>query len=282
MAARTYELKLTELPVPEGEIDVRDLVAILEPLRLAALRVARQVGGSARTGRTESSLDSAGGLRFKASRAGSTVLEFTLGDAESLPGMPDENLIAERFEELGAAIAANEPPEWITPPIAAACRRASVALRACGAKSFILSRTDGLPHDIASSLASDLDTRVWRVAPETAGMRTVSGRLDMVDLREGHFRVRDDVGNDIHLLDVADADTASTLVGQRVTATGAAELDHNRRLRLVEPTIAADVATPPWTDPPRLAPTVGVRLADMPHIDVSDEEIEEFLKALRS
>ena len=27
-------------------------------------------------------------------------------------------------EELGAAIAANEPPEWITPPIAAACRTA--------------------------------------------------------------------------------------------------------------------------------------------------------------
>lgn len=43
-------------------------------------------------------------------------------------------------------------------------------------------------------------------------------RLDMVDLCEGHFRVRDDIGNDIHLLDVAGADTASTLVGQRVTA----------------------------------------------------------------
>ena len=41
MEVRTYELKLTDLPVPEGEIDVRDLVAILEPLRLAALRVAR-------------------------------------------------------------------------------------------------------------------------------------------------------------------------------------------------------------------------------------------------
>lgn len=40
MSTRTYQLTLEGLPVPSGEIDVRDLVAILEPIRLTALRVA--------------------------------------------------------------------------------------------------------------------------------------------------------------------------------------------------------------------------------------------------
>ncbi|MEZ5310889.1 MAG: hypothetical protein R2735_09920 [Microthrixaceae bacterium] len=72
-------------------------------------------------------------------------------------------------------------------------------------------------------------------------MRTVRGRIDKVDLRKGHFRVRDDVGNDIHLVYLVDADTASPIVGQRVNATGAAEPGHNRRLRLIEPTIATNL-----------------------------------------
>lgn len=38
MAERIYELKLSGIPVPDGEIDVRDLVVIVESLRLAALR----------------------------------------------------------------------------------------------------------------------------------------------------------------------------------------------------------------------------------------------------
>ncbi len=282
MSTRTYQLTLEGLPVPSGEIDVRDLVAILEPIRLTALRVARQVGGSARTGRTASSLDVAGGLRFKATRPGSTVLEFTLGDAETLQGMPDEGLIADRFEELVGAIATNDPPDWINPPIASACRRASAALHACGASSFALSRVGDEGRSIASAETLQLDATRWLTAPEAAGTMTVSGRLDMVDLRLGHFRVRDDVGNDIHLVDVPDVDSASTLVGRRVVATGTAERDHRRRLRLVEPTIGADTASLPWTHPPQIAPTVGAAAADLPQIDVTEEEIEEFLKELRS
>lgn len=282
MATRTYELTLTGLPVPAGEIDVRDLVAILEPLRLAALRVARQVGGSAPTGRTASSLDDAGGLRFMATKAGSTVLEFALGDASSLPGMQDEALIADRFEELVGAVASNDPPEWATPPIAAACRKAAAAIHSCGATSFRLTRVGNATRPVAEAETVDLDSGIWAVKPEDAGIMTVSGRLDMVDLREGHFRVRDDIGNDIHLVDVADADLASTLVGQRVVASGSAERDHRRRLRLVAPTISADTLSVPWTQVPTALPAASIALADIPGVDVTADEVGEFIKVIRS
>lgn len=281
MATRTYELSLKGLPVPDGEIDVRDLVAILEPLRLAAVRVARQVGGSARTGRTASSLDAAGGLRFKSTRAGSTVLEFSLGDMTSLPAMPDEELIADRFEQLLASIASNRPPEWVNPPVAAACRRASAALHACGATEFSMSRVGKEIRIVAQARTGALDADIWRMAPEATGEITVSGRLDMVDLRQCHFRIRDDVGNDIHLLDVNDAADASLLVGQRVVATAFGERDDRGRLRLVDPSIHAQVLPAEWSLPQKATPILGVPVADLPRIDIDEDEIEAFLAEIR-
>lgn len=281
MATRTYELSLKGLPVPDGEIDVRDLVAILEPLRLAAVRVARQVGGSARTGRTASSLDAAGNLRFKSNRPGSTVLELAIGDTATLPDMPDEELIADRFEELVAAIATNKPPAWINPPVAAACRQASAALHACGASEFALARVEGGPHDIAAAATIELDADRWQLVPESTGEVTVSGRLDMVDIRQSHFRIRDDAGNDIHLLDVDAAADASQLVGRRVVATAFGERDERGRLRLVGPTITVEESPASWSLPVATAEVVGVPVADLPHIDLGDDEIEAFLAEIR-
>lgn len=281
MATRTYELSLKGLPVPDGEIDVRDLVAILEPLRLTAVRVARQVGGSARTGRTASSLDAAGGLRFKATRPGSTVLEFALGDAASLPGMPDEDLIADRFEELVAAIASNDPPEWVNPPVAAACRRTAAALHACGASEFTLARLGNEVHDVAAAATDTLDAGRWQLSPEATGEVTVSGRLDMVDIRQSHFRIRDDTGNDIHLLDVSDAADASQLVGRRVVATAFGERDDRGRLRLVDPSITVEELPASWSLPAASGEIVGVPVADLPRLDIDEDEIEAFLAEIR-
>jgi hypothetical protein len=283
MATRTYEFGLKGLPVPDGEIDARDLVAILEPLRLAAIRVARQVGGSARTGRTPKTLDAAGNLRFKATHPGSTVLEVALGDPRTLAGMPDEELIGERFEELVAGVAANKSPAWTTAPIAAACRRLSLALRACGAEEFSFARSDDGKRVLARAQTAALDDEPWRVAPEVAGEATVSGHLDLVDLRRSYFRVRDDAGNDIGLVDVRDAVAASQLVGKRVIASGLSETDGTGRLRLVEPEIRPDAVPAAWTTPPEaFGPVQRVTADQLPHIDVSDEEIEEFLKEIRS
>ena len=50
----------------------------------------------------------------------------------------------------------------------------------------------------------------------------MSGRLDLVEPRR--LRIRDAVGNDVELDEVADPDVAARFVGQQVTATGEAVL----------------------------------------------------------
>lgn len=179
VTTRVYELSLDDLPAPAGEIDVRDLVAILGPLQLVAAGVARQVADSARTDQTENSLDAAGRLRFKSTKRGSTVLEFSLGDPDTLPDMPDEEVIGDRFEQLVVAIAMSEPPEWIGPSIAAACRQVSAALRSCGASRFTLTRTDGTSRRVvvaATIAAGDL--------PATWTQPAIAGEIVGVPIEE--------------------------------------------------------------------------------------------------
>jgi len=49
-----------------------------------------------------------------------------------------------------------------------------------------------------------VDLDVWKIEEEVETQRVhMTGRLDKVDLRARKFRVRDDVGNDVTLEDVA-------------------------------------------------------------------------------
>jgi len=51
----------------------------------------------------------------------------------------------------------------------------------------------------------ELDDTVWLVTAEHESETVkVSGKLDLVDLRTGRFRVRDDVGHDVRLEEVVD------------------------------------------------------------------------------
>lgn len=110
---------------------------------------------------------------------------------------------------------------------------------------------------------------------------TVSGRLDTVDARAGHFRIRDDVGNEIHLFDVDNAADVSLLLGQRVVATAFGERDDRGQLRLIDPTICAQVLPAEWSLPQPAVPVVGVPIDDLPRIDIDDDEIEAFLAEIR-
>lgn len=111
---------------------------------------------------------------------------------------------------------------------------------------------------------------------------TVSGHLDAVNLRFNRFRVRDDVGNDIRLDDVADLEPAARLIGRRVVATGTAERDEKNRVRLVEPVVVAEQLPPGWLIVPVEVAGPGVELPDAPVADVTDAEIEAFLTKLRT
>jgi hypothetical protein len=112
-------------------------------------------------------------------------------------------------------------------------------------------------------------------------MASVTGRLDKVDLRARRFRVRDDVGHDISLEDVVDVDAAALLIGQRVVATGAAEHDDSRLVRIVEPTLSPEEEPASWSaEIPLVVSASGpMPSGGIPGIETA--EVEEFLAEIR-
>jgi hypothetical protein len=109
----------------------------------------------------------------------------------------------------------------------------------------------------------------------------MTGRLDKVDLRARKFRVRDDVGNDVTLEDVADIDAAATLIGQRVVATGVAERENGRVVRIVEPSIAAEDLPANWFEVPASVVPIGLPIPKGGISGISTTDVEEFLEEMR-
>ena len=163
--------------------------------------------------------------------------------------------------------------------------RVAASLVATGASYFSFASTG--PHErliTPSPVAvGTLDSTVWKTGPEiTTEALTVTGMLEAVDLRANRFRIRDDIGNDIRLDDVADLEAAARLIGTRVVATGTAERDDRNRVRLVEPVVGAEKMPSQWVEMPIAGGGTGGRIPERAVADVSDEEIEAFLAEIRS
>jgi hypothetical protein len=285
MSEQSYLLKLDGMAVPKGEIAFNDIANLAAALQLTATRIGRQVGRVEGPGRTPHGIDSASSLRLRTLHEGSTQIDFVIGDTGSLPNMSDETLIRERFEEIVASVAYNDPPEWISPLIANAAEKIAASILGSGAKYFSFSSSGLNGHRIidAPVAVASLDCTVWHVDPEiVTETLTVSGELEAVDLRSNRFRVRDDVGNDIRLEDVADLEAAARLIGHRVVATGLSERDDKNRVRLVEPVLVAESLPANWLAMPSKVDGPGVHIPDAPVAGVTDAEIEDFLDGLRS
>lgn len=285
MSEQSYLLKLDAMAVPSGEIEFRDLVDLADALQLAATRIGRQVGRAEGPGRTSRGIDHASSLRLRGLEKGSTGVDFVLGNASSLPDVTDELQIKERFEEIVAGVATNSPPDWVSPLVAKAAERIAASIIASGARFFSFSSTGSNGRMITSSpVAVDkLDVGVWKVeAKVTTESMSVTGLLEAVDIRANRFRVRDDIGNDIRIEDVADLESAAQLIGHRVVATGVAERDGRNRVRLVEPLLVAERLPDNWfLLPPDQSP-LRAQFPDTPVADVTDDEIEAFLAEIRA
>lgn len=284
MTSRDYELCLEGISSPSGEISLRDLTDICSALQLTATRIARQVAGAEGPGRSPSHVDRISELRLTGIGEGSTRLKLRLGEESTLP-IPDsdDDIVARRLEATFLAIATNEPPGWASPPVLQSIGKFVSHLATAGATRMTASW--GSNGDVAGSqviAVAELDASVWNV-DTTRQTETVSvtGRLDKVDLRARRFRVRDDVGHDINLEDVVDVDAAALLIGQRVIATGAAEKDGARLVRIVEPTLSPEEVPTIWSaEVPLEVPAFG----SMPRggiPGIGSNEVGEFLTEIR-
>lgn len=284
VAAYDLTLRLSGTSAPTGQIDLGSLSELGGAMQELATRIGRAVAGHTGPGRTATSTARVVHLRLVGLRAGSTVLDIAVGDDAALPyeDGPDAEFAA-RFWDVIDGVSRGARPDWVSAPVAeAALRLLDAAAKAATIVEIV--RRDGRQ---AVWRRSDLMRDPWLTPMATIGeeSRAVSGRLEKVDLRDGAFRIRDDVGNAIILRKVVDAAAASQLIGRRAVAYGTPEYDSEGRLTaLVEPTLALDMIPSEWLQPPRtdlealMADVAGPDPRGLP--DLTEAEADAFWSAM--
>jgi len=223
MEHHDFELRLIGNRAPRGEILFGDLASLSAALQQLATRIGRYVVELSGPGRTPTEVERTTRLRLRGLQAGSTRLLVAYGDPDVLPmdlGLERES--AARFWEVVQAIPTGARPSWVTPLVA---NSALAVVDALGdAASAVEFHREGEPAVTIATAHVSREPWVMGTESPTDALVSVSGRLEAVDLKTSRFRIRDDVGNAISLRDVADAEVAAALVGQRTTATGQAIL----------------------------------------------------------
>lgn len=284
MPSRAYSLRLDGLSAPNGEIPMRDLIDIGSALQLTATRIARQLAGQPGRGRSTTAVERWSELRLSGLSAGSTVLEIHLGDVAAMELVGgDEETVATRFEEMFASIAKNEAPTWADAGVIGAIGKVAAGLRASGARRASVDRGAQVASSPLPAIdVAKIDLAIWTVS-ETRNTEhvTITGMLDKVDLRARRFRVRDDVGNDVTLDDVVDVSAAAQLIGRRVVASGIAERERGRMIRIIEPMLVTEELPPEWFAQLTSSTPVGAAIGSGGIAGVTETEVHEFLAELR-
>lgn len=296
MAREDIELHLNGLKAPAGTISLGDLASLAAALQLLATRIARDLHGHTGPGRVAAPIEQIARLRLGAVRAGSTTLLLIAGD-DTLPiEHPVETETFDRFWQVVAGLGEGRRPSWVTLPVAEVALDLAGALSVARSVDFRGSRA-GRPRRAVHLAVGSIDRTVWRLHGEPDRMSgvTVTGVLDLVDLRRRAFRIRDDVGHDIALDEVENAAETGALVGQRVAANGEAILGHRGQVVRVRSARVESAAVPrDWTAAGRDEHGAGTlqRVLDEavsrpgPEIGgidgITDEDVDDFLTSLRA
>ena len=277
----SFSLRLIDAPVPEGQIDVDDAVAILGKLQELSTRIARVETDAASRGRPDRSVDRAGRLRLISIHSGSTVIDVErVVDGEALElELDDERRTAERFAEIIDAIGDDRRPPEVSDSIAATAADLVGALkRAAPRIEFSVNGRIRRRFDTAG-----IHRETWQGSAESAGRTTtIVGRLVVGNLKSHRFQVQDDVGNEYGLPLVDNDDEVGPLLGSYVRVTGVPDAD-SRIIRDAKVTRTRDTvaATVPGTV------TLSTILASAPGPEMGgirglgDAEAAEFLRALK-
>lgn len=278
------EFNLVGGSVPRGEIGLSDLVKIAGALQELSLRIGRAQAEAAGPGRSANSVEALTELRLLGVSVGSTKLLVVQGLDNPLPiDWGDEEALRDRFWEIIEGIAADARPQWVTALIADSAAELVAALK--GAAREVTVSADG--RQPVTIVAARVHRNTWASPSKLRGkdMLVVTGRLEKVDLHTHNFRVKDDVGNNIELEAVPQADDVARLIGARVRAEGAAMRSRAGRLTgLVEPTI--EPHQPPGVQLGGIpANSIGDLLQSAPGpdpagaVDLDEDELAGFLAA---
>lgn len=277
-----FEFKLVGHSSEAGQILAQDMVSLAGSAQALVTRIARAAAERRGPGRAEAALEHLSRVRLTGLSAGSTTLAFTFGDAEALDiDDPISREIDETFWLIAEGMEQNRRPAEVSDSIAAAVDELIGAFR--HAAPSVEVRFPGGPT--VRLKPHSLDRRIWQSGPEMASTElSYIGNLEALDLRNGTFRIVDDVANRIALRDVRSPHEAAQLVDRRVRATGRPAYAPDGALRyLADVELAAQDLPPGWIQPePGLAYLV--RSTPGPSagggLDLTDEEYDRFITAI--
>lgn len=280
IAIDELELRLRGTDVPDGQIALSRLAELARALQGVATRLGRDLVGQQGPGRSPAAVERAAELRLRGLSEGSTRLAIAVGEEEVLATEGLEHRVTGELFDIFTGIAENRPPEWTTPAIGEAAVALINAL-AHASRDCEVSRRDRT----VQFAPRESRREVWPVAPvgphERSGV-TVSGRLEVVDLRRSRFRVRDRAGNDIVLEHVINATDVAHLAGGLVTATGTATLTARGRISGLSDAVVQATSLPDWSPPSLADALAGATPPPEGGIDgVDEDELGEFLALIR-
>jgi len=246
----TLELRLTGLSAADGEIPLVQLAALAAHAQELALRTARALVGAAGPGRSHQSVEDAACLSMTGITTGSTVLKLAGPHREDTLPLGDEfvDLSDRVFESIGLSLdslAQGRVPDTSGPALDSFRGLFRAAALNGGELETTTTVAGGKPRRacLNPADAGEIVESARSACQPEAVPRVVSGRLYMVDIRNGRFRIEDDLGTTIDLVVAGDPAAVAGLIGSRVEAEGTAEYDSDGRLLRVGSAVLA-AATP--------------------------------------
>lgn len=196
-------------------------------------------------GRTADALAALTEMRLTGLEEGSTRLHFARGRTDQLDmALARAEEIDTKFWEILQGIETNVRPSWATNLVAETARKIVAALQQSAAEVQWV-RPGGFGQQVPTK---DLRRDVWDPSSNAAVGSTVvvTGTLEAVDLRNGRFRIADDVGHRIALVDVPAPTTVAHLVNRRVRAEGSAIRRDGPLRSINSPSIEVEVLPESW------------------------------------
>ena len=292
MTIEHITLRLSGLSTPHGEIALSDLAPLAAALQLLTTRIARDLNGERRPGRSTTAVDRVSQLRLGTLATGSTTLVLSGGEETLDIDSALESTTFDRLWEIFDSLGSGQRPSWVTLPVAESAMGLADSLGPTTSVEVTGSRA-GQPRQQVLLAPRSINRSAWSMSsqPERRSGVAVTGLLEMVDLRSRKFRIRDDVGNEISLDDVTNPRAAAWLVGQRVRAEGEAEHGARGQIAKVhQPDIVAAPLPAQWTFADRAEQDAAVVRAAFAApgptaggvSGLTDDQFEEFLVSLHS
>lgn len=277
-----FEVKLIGHQSDAGQILAQDMVNLATSTQALITRLARSAVNRRGPGRSESALEHLSRVRVTGLSSGSTVISFSFGDPEALDfDDPVSEDIDDAFWQIASGLESNSRPEHVTDSVAAAVDGLIGAFRHAAPTVEVT-----LPERGQVRLNShSLDREIWQSGLEMADANvSYAGILEMLDLRNGVFRIADDVSNRVLLREVRSPHETARLVDSRVRASGRPVYAADGTLRhLIDVTIEGVTLPENWeAESPDLTKVLG--RAQSPSVDggveLTDDEFRDFMAAI--